>query len=94
MYWSILKQFFLAWLLCLEIFIGISIYSVGDINKDRFEKFREQMKSRKFKLGSDNIYYEESRRSELDTIPKVEIPVSVLNIEPILDTLSLEIQSL
>ena len=52
------------------------------------------MKSRKFKLGSDNIYYEESRRSELDTIPKVEIPDSVLNIEPILDTLSLEIQSL
>ena len=40
-----LKGVFIAWLLSLAIFIGISIYSSGNVNVDQFKDFEEQMRN-------------------------------------------------
>ncbi len=71
-----IKAVFLAWLLSLAIFIGISIYSAGDVNVDRFKEFGEQMRDRRFRIGNDAIYYdgtdkvnEEQLHWETDTLP-------------------------
>ncbi len=40
-----LKGIFIAWLLSLAIFIGISIYSFGNVNVDEFKDFGESIKN-------------------------------------------------
>jgi len=42
-----IKSIFLAWLLSLAIFIGISIYSAGDVNIEQFKEFGEQLRDKK-----------------------------------------------
>jgi phage shock protein PspC (stress-responsive transcriptional regulator) len=46
------KAVFLSWLVCLALFTGISIYSVGNINKESLQEFGEKMK-RKSKYDID-----------------------------------------
>lgn len=41
-----LKAIFLAWLICLAVFIGTSIYSAGNVNVDSFREFGEQIRDR------------------------------------------------
>jgi hypothetical protein len=40
------KSVFLSWLICLALFIGISIYSAGNVNIERFKIFGETMKEK------------------------------------------------
>lgn len=40
------KSVFLSWLICLAMFIGISIYSAGNVNIERFKIFGETMKEK------------------------------------------------
>lgn len=62
-----IKAVFLSWLLSLAIFIGISIYSAGDVNVKSFKEFGEKIRNSKFKLGDNDIYYDESYKLESDT---------------------------
>ncbi len=40
------KAVFLSWLICLAMFIGISIYSAGNVNINSFRQFGETLKER------------------------------------------------
>ena len=70
-----IKAVFLSWLLSLAIFIGISIYSAGDVNVDSFRQFGEKMRDKHVHIGDSHIYYEEGTRSDSNSNRNLELKI-------------------
>ena len=87
-----IKAVFIAWLLSLAIFVGISIYSAGDVNVDSFKKFGEKMRHREFHIGDSHIYFEEAITSDSDDLNEQNFTDSLQTEGE--DSISIEIQSL
>lgn len=83
-----IKAVFLAWLLSLAIFIGISIYAVGDLNDKEIVKFGEQVQDGQFQIH-DNWEHNDQSDDEWNA-PRDSTGTSRDSISDILpDTLSL-----
>lgn len=87
-----IKAVFLAWLLSLAIFIGISIYAAGDVNVDELKKFGEKMQNSELHMKDSHFYFDESSKYNTDqeTLP---IPADSSSYQTE-DSTSIDIQSL
>lgn len=74
-----LKAVFISWLISLAVFIGISIYSVGNINTQKFKDFEHQMRDKKIRLGHNRIYYEEKSKKYNDGKDTMHIELSTIS---------------
>ena len=70
------KGIFLAWLISLALFIGISIYASGNVNVDSFREFGEQFENRgMFGKNYDLEYNYNQPEAQLDSDRDIEEPL-------------------